>query len=90
MAGREKFDFVGTFQDAPVVGLNWGFFFDLAPSVKKDICHLLVQECAKGLERAKAKEKGKKAVGNVAMAEQPGEEEVASIATDRGCNGGTL
>ena len=34
MAGREKFDFVGAFRDSPVTGLNWGSFFDLAPSVK--------------------------------------------------------
>lgn len=83
MAGREKFDFVGAFRDAPVVGLNWGSFFDLAPAVKKDICHLLVQERAKGLERAKGK-KGKKVAGNVGIVETPEEEEVASIATDRG------
>ena len=37
MAGWEKFDFVGAFRDAPVTGLSWGSFFDLAPSVKKDI-----------------------------------------------------
>lgn len=84
MAGREKFDFVGAFRDAPVIGLNWGSFFDLAPSVKKDICHLLVQERAKGLERAKGKKKGKKAAGNVGIVETPGEEEVASVATDQG------
>lgn len=84
MGGREKFDFVGAFRDAPVIGLNWGSFFDLAPSVKKDICHLLVQERAKGLERAKGKKRGKKAAGNVGIVETPGEEEVASIATDRG------
>jgi len=84
MAGRERFDFVGAFRDAPVVGLNWGSFFDLAPAVKKDICHLLVQERAKGLERAKGKNKGKKVAGNVGIVETPGEEEVASIATDRG------
>ena len=59
MAGREKFDFVGAFCDALVTGLKWESFFDLAPSVKRDICHLLVQELAKGLERGKGKGKGK-------------------------------
>ncbi|RPA95357.1 hypothetical protein L873DRAFT_1813062 [Choiromyces venosus 120613-1] len=68
MAGREKFDFVGAFRDTPVLGLNWGSFFDLAPTVKKDICRLLVQERAKGLERGKAKRHGKK---------------VSSVATDQ-------
>jgi len=42
MAGREGLDFVGAFRDSPVTGLNWGSFFDLAPSVKRDICYQLV------------------------------------------------
>ena len=50
MAGREKFDFVGALRDAPVTGLKWGSFFNLAPFLNRDICHLLVQERAKGLE----------------------------------------
>ena len=51
MAGREKFDFVGAFWEAPVTGLNWSSFFDLPPWVKRDICHLLVQERTKGLTK---------------------------------------
>ena len=88
MAGREKFDFVGAFRDAPVTGLKWGPFFDLAPSVKRDICHLLVQERAKGLERGKGKGKGKVktvtidvGVGNGPAVEA--EEEVLAVASDR-------
>ncbi|RPA91059.1 hypothetical protein L873DRAFT_1820083 [Choiromyces venosus 120613-1] len=82
MAGREKFDFVGAFRDAPVLGLNWGSFFDLAPTVKNDICCLLVQECAKGLERDKANRRGKKGSVDAGMQETPGEE-VQSVVTDR-------
>ncbi|RPA90538.1 hypothetical protein L873DRAFT_433031 [Choiromyces venosus 120613-1] len=81
MAGREKFDFVGALRDAPVLGLNWGSFFDLAPTIKKDICRLLVQERAKGLERGKAKRRGKKVSVDAGMQETPGE--VQSVATDR-------
>jgi len=55
MVTRQKFDFVGAFCDSPVTGLNWGSFFDLAPSVKRDICHQLVQEGT----RAKRKGNGK-------------------------------
>jgi len=62
MAGREKFDFVGAFTDALVIGLSWGSFCDLAPSVKKDImiCHLLVQERGKGKGKGKEKERARK------------------------------
>jgi len=35
MVGRDKFDFLGAFQEAPFTGLNWGSFFNLAPSVKR-------------------------------------------------------
>ncbi|KAG0138077.1 hypothetical protein HOY82DRAFT_596726 [Tuber indicum] len=83
MVGREKFDFVSAFRDAPVRGLNWGSFFDLAPSVKKDICRLLVQERAKGLERGKGKGRGKKILVDAATQETPGDEGVLSVATDR-------
>ncbi|RPA89718.1 hypothetical protein L873DRAFT_593512 [Choiromyces venosus 120613-1] len=81
MAGREKFHFVGAFRDAPVLSLNWGSFFDLAPTVKEDICHLLVQERAKGLERGKAKRHGKKVSVDAGTQETPGEE-VQSVVTD--------
>jgi len=56
MASREKVDFVGAFCDTPVTGLSWGSFFNLAPSVKKGICHLLVQEQEK---KEREKEKGR-------------------------------
>ncbi|KAG0135427.1 hypothetical protein HOY82DRAFT_536723 [Tuber indicum] len=82
MAGREKFDFVGAFRDAPVIGLNWGSFFDLAPTVKKDICHLLVQERAKGLRQNKSKLKGKKVMVDAGTQEAP-DEDVLVVATDR-------
>ncbi|RPB01520.1 hypothetical protein L873DRAFT_1788206 [Choiromyces venosus 120613-1] len=80
---REKFDFVGAFRDAPMVGLKWGSFFDLEPSLKKDICHLLVQERAKGRERARGKGKGKKVTVDAGVGEALGDEEVAAVATDR-------
>jgi len=83
MMGREKFDFVGAFRDAPVLGLNWGSFFDLAPTVKKDICRLLVQERAKGNERGKAQRRGKKVLVDVGTQDTPDDEEVHSIVTDR-------
>ena len=83
MAGREKFDFVGAFRDTPVLGLNWGSFFDLAPAVKKDICRLLVQERAKGSQQGKSKKRSKKVSINAATQDTLGEEEVHSIATDR-------
>ena len=85
MAGREKFDFVGAFRDAPVTGLNWGSFFDLAPSVKKDICHLLVQERTKSLAKGKGKGrgKGKKVTIDAGVGSGPEEEEVLAVATDR-------
>jgi len=83
MAGREKFDFVGAFREAPVQGLNWGSFFDLAPSVKQDICQLLVQERQKGTARGKAKGKGKQVSVDAGTQETPGEDEVLSVATDR-------
>ena len=79
MVRREKFDFVGAFREAPVTGVNWGSFFDLAPSVKRDICHLLVQERAKGLAKGKGKGKGK--AKKVAIEEV--EEEALAVATDR-------
>jgi len=77
MAGREKFDFVGAFRDSPVTDLNWGSFFDLAPSVKRDICRQLVQErtCTNG----KGKGKGKK----VTIEEVQDEQQVSAMATDR-------
>jgi len=88
MAGREKFDFVGAFRDAPVTSLKWGSFFDLAHSVKRDICHLLVQEQEKGLEREKGKGKSKAktvtidvGIGNGPAVEA--EEEVLAVASDR-------
>jgi len=87
MAGHEKFDFVGAFRDALVTGLKWGSFFDLAPSVKRDICHLLVQERAKGLERGKGKGKGKAKIVtvDVGVGNEPveAEEEVLTVASDR-------
>jgi len=83
MAGREKFDFVGAFREAPVQALNWGSFFDLAPSVKQDICRLLVQERQKGTARGKAKGKGKQVSVDAGTQETPGEDEVLSVATDR-------
>ena len=83
MAGREKFDFVSAFRDAPVLGLNWGSFFDLAPVVKKDICRLLVQERAKGSERGKITRRGKKVSVDPETEGTPGDEEVHAIATDR-------
>jgi len=79
MAGREKFDFVGAFREAPVTGLSWVSFFDLVPSVKRDICHLLVQERAKGLNKGKGKGKGK--AKKVTIEEV--EEEALAVATDR-------
>jgi len=83
MAGREKFDFVGAFRDAPVLGLNWGSFFDLAPSVKKDICRLLVQERAKDPERGKSKKRGKRVSVDAGTQNSPEEEPVLLVATDR-------
>ncbi|RPA89675.1 hypothetical protein L873DRAFT_616885 [Choiromyces venosus 120613-1] len=83
MTGHGKFDFVGAFRDAPVIGLNWGSFFDLAPMVKKDICRLLVQERAKSLERAKRKGKGKQVTIDRATQGGNHEEEVLAVATDR-------
>jgi len=83
MAGREKFDFVGAFRDAPVLGLNWGSFFDLAPAVKKDICRLLVQERVRNTERKKVTRRGKKVLVDAGTQDTPVEEEVHSIATDR-------
>ncbi|RPA91947.1 hypothetical protein L873DRAFT_1848045 [Choiromyces venosus 120613-1] len=82
MAG-EKFDFVGAFPDATVVGLNWGSFFDLAPMVKKDIYCLLVQGRAKSLERAKRKGKGKQVTIDRVTQGGNDEEEVLAVATDR-------
>ncbi|KAG0128250.1 hypothetical protein HOY82DRAFT_612196 [Tuber indicum] len=83
MAGREKFDFVGAFRDAQVIGLNWGSFFDLAPLVKKDICRLLVQERAKGVDRLRRKAKGKKVTVDVGTQDTPtSEEQVLAVATD--------
>jgi len=60
MMDRKKFDFDGAFREAPVTGLNWGLFFDLAPSVKRDICHLLVQERTKRVGKGKGKRKRKR------------------------------
>jgi len=77
MAGREKFDFVGAFRDSPVTGLNWGSFFDLAPSVKRDICYQPVQERTRN--KGKGKGKGKK----VTIEEVPDEQEVSAVVTDR-------
>ncbi|KAG0124389.1 hypothetical protein HOY82DRAFT_617744 [Tuber indicum] len=85
MVGREGFDFVGAFRDAPVTGLNWGSFFDLAPTVKRDICHLLVQERAKSMNKGKGKgkEKGKIVTLGADAIGAPGEGEALAIATDR-------
>jgi len=55
MAGRAKFDFVGTFHDSHVTSLNWGSLFDLAPSIKRHICYQLVQERTRN--KGKRKEK---------------------------------
>jgi len=38
IVGRGKFAFVSTFRESPITGLNWGAFFNLAPSIKPDIC----------------------------------------------------
>jgi len=83
MAGRQRFDFVGAFRDAPVLGLNWGSFFDLAPTVKKDICRLLVQERAKGTERGKGPRRGKRVSVDAATQDNLEDGEVHAIATDR-------
>jgi len=77
MAGREKFDFVGAFRDSPITGLNWGSFFDLAPSVKQDICYQLVQELTR--KKGKGQGKGKK----VTIEEVPDKQEVSAVITDR-------
>ena len=79
MAGREKLDFVGTFRKAPVTILNCGSFFDFAPSVKRDICHLLVKEPTKGLNKAKMRRRRK---GKKVPIEEVGKEALA-VATDR-------
>ena len=81
MAGREKFDFVGAFRDAPVTGLSWGSFFDLAPSVKKDICHLLVQE--RGKRRGKGKGKAKRVTIDTEGEEAAEAAAVQAVASDR-------
>ena len=83
MAGRERFDFVGAFRDVPVLGLNWGSFFDLVPVVKKDICRLLVQERAKDSERGRTTSRGKKVSVDTETQGTPGDEEVHAIAKDR-------
>ena len=77
MAGREKFDFVGAFHHSPVTGLNWGSFFDLAPSVKQDICNQLVQELTR--KKGKGQGKGKK----VTIEQVPDKQEVSAVITDR-------
>jgi len=59
-----------------VTGLNWGSFFDLAPSVKRDICRQLVQE--RTSTQGKGKGKGKK----VTIEEAQDEQEVSAVATD--------
>jgi len=78
MAGREKCDFVGALGDAPVTRLSWGSFFDLAPSVKKDICHLLVQERGKGKGKGKEKERARKVT--IDTRENDAHDEAAALA----------
>ena len=82
MAGREMFHFVSAFRDAPVLGLNWGLFFDLAPVVEKNICYLLVQEGAKGSERRKTIMYDKKVSVDEETHGTPGQKEVHAISTD--------
>jgi len=77
MAGREKCDFVGAFHDSPITGLKWGSFFNLAPSVKRDICYQLVQE------RTRNKGQGKGNGKTVTIDEVPDEQEVSAVVTDR-------
>ncbi|KAG0131774.1 hypothetical protein HOY82DRAFT_607535 [Tuber indicum] len=83
MAGREKFDFVGAFWDAPVIGLNWALLFNPALSVKKEISELQVQERVKGLQRAKGKGKGKKVTIDLEAGETHPEQERLAVAIDR-------
>jgi len=59
-----------------VTGLNWGSFFDLTPSVKRDICRHLVQE--RTSRKRKGKGKGKK----VTIEEVQDEQEVSAVDTD--------
>jgi hypothetical protein len=44
MKDRPDFDFVSSLRDTAVAGLTWGDLFVLAPRVKRDIAHQLVQE----------------------------------------------
>ena len=76
IARKEKFDFVSPFRDTPVIGLNWGSFCDLMPSVKCDLCRQLVQECTC------TKEKGKGKGNKVTIEEVQDEQEVSAMATD--------
>jgi len=77
IAFREKFDFVGAFRDSPITGLDWGAFFNLPPSIKRDICYQSIQErrCNKG----KGKGKGKM----VTIEEVLDEQEVSAVVTDQ-------
>jgi len=83
MAGRGRFDLVGAFRDARVLGLNWGSSFDREPTVKKNIYRLIVQESIKGKKRRKGPRRRKRVSVDGATYDNLGDEDGHNICTDR-------
>ncbi|RPA90716.1 hypothetical protein L873DRAFT_1795324 [Choiromyces venosus 120613-1] len=71
IAGRPRFVFVSSFQDAKVAGLTWGQFFDLSLEGKHQLVCLMVQERSRNgnLPQSKGKNKATARVGESALSE---------------------
>lgn len=67
MRGRPTYDFVDAFRKAPVTDLTWGSLMDIAPVIRRDVAHQLVQE---RMKRLVPKDKGKQ-VEAALVAEEP-------------------
>lgn len=87
MRGRPAYDFIDAFRGAPVTDLTWGSLMDIAPVIRRDIAHQLVQE---RVRRLAPREKGKQAEAAMVAEEPPNQvpEEVVNFYTSAKANVG--